>query len=514
MAGDSRIVTIDHQDSSKPDLNPSQWPEMKYGGGVKQRKAGDISYKLYLFCLIVLILVVLALYALYGRWCNTHYGACETWSAIWWNGLNIAGLAVVCAIVYGVYRHLYYSTERVRGDALRAQTERGRYGELVYLPMYQGMTIDNAAYLHMKQFAMSTQLERDIAPHKRYSGVQTLNEGDHSSVSTDIQAQPQIEAQLQSAMMPPLDWLPLLNDVDGEPHIMISGKTKAGKSTLAEVLLAWRVDRGDDIYIIDPHYQPVNKYGEVTWCGLRGVGGDSWESVNRALTAVRTEYERRKKEANDGRMPHGGFKPLTVIIDEAPEIYEELKKEWESFQGVMGSGARKYNIFIILLTQSHLIKDIGGSTAKRENFTIVALNEKARDLVESETRDRAQKEQLLDAMRGQPWTAAMLFRGDVLLLNRTGIKDMRRETLDAPLWEPPQQDEGLHASDEDSVLPSRLRGANVKVQIAWLAANTDLGTRRIREIVQCDYNTVVDVCGKVRGPSGTALRKRFQTIAV
>ena len=35
-------------------------------------------------------------------------------------------------------------------------------------------------------------------------------------------------------------------------------------------------------------------------------------------------------------------------------------------------------------------------------------------------------------------------------------------------------------------------------RIGWLAWNTDLGTRKIREIVGCDYNDVVRIAGLVR----------------
>ena len=40
-------------------------------------------------------------------------------------------------------------------------------------------------------------------------------------------------------------------------------------------------------------------------------------------------------------------------------------------------------------------------------------------------------------------------------------------------------------------------------RIGWLAWNTDLGTRKIREIVGCDYNDVVRIAGLVRAKKTT-----------
>lgn len=356
---------------------------------------------------------------------------CQAATGMLWTyigALPIAGLAAA-----GVA--LWSRVQRTRAEVERAGITRDRWSNPVSTKLIHQQSPEYLA----KQFMASAQFELQAAPFKQYpTGLDALNISSPAAKPADAPALTD-----NGASVPPMaadEWLELLNDVDGEPHILLAGKTKAGKSTLAEVLLARRVERGDDIYIIDPHYQPVNKYGETTWGGLTGVGGDSWDSVRSAMRAVKKEYDTRKRLANLGQMPEGGFKPLTVLIDEVPEIYEALKEEWQAFAGVIGSGARKYNIFAILITQSYLIKDIGGSSAKRENFVIVALNEKAKALVLAEVVDAKEKSVMMETLRGQAWSGAMVYRNDVILLDRAGTREMRPKSLDyASVWSGPSE---------------------------------------------------------------------------
>jgi hypothetical protein len=381
---------------------------------------------------------------------------CMFATGLYWFYLSAGVALAIGAPLLSIWSRI----QRTRVEVERAGITRDRWSNPVSVRLVHQQTMEYMA----AQFMASAQFERDVAPFKQYpTGLDAL------SISSPAAKSPEAlpDNGTPVKLLPAAEWLALLNDPDGEPHILLAGKTKAGKSTLAEVILARRVERGDEVLIIDPHYQPINKYDEVTWCGLRGVGGDSWQSVKDALSAVRKEYERRKKLANLGEMPRGGFPALTVVIDEVPEIYESLRDEWEAFQAVMGSGARKYSIYIVLITQSHLIKDIGGSTAKRENFVVIGLNEKSKMLVLSDVNDTKEKQAMLEALRGQEWSAAMIYRNDIHLLDRTGTKEMRPASLEgASVWSVRPEDaessenggartdgraDGVMVSDDDKI---------------------------------------------------------------
>lgn len=379
----------------------------------------------------VLLVSLTVAWALWGLWKTSYCWGGRNWQACaalaWWEPLG-ALLAVLVVVGLPAWRVTLWGMGEWRlaqARAARVATTFTRWGDPQRMDQPLSLAVE------MERYRLATELKARTAPYETLHSINTY--------SPSFQQPKEAAALPAPANAPPVGldtWLGWVNDPDGEPHLMISGKTKAGKSTVAEALLSARVARGDDVFIIDPHYQPVNKYGETTWCGLRGVGGDGWHTVKGALAAVRGEYERRKLAANQGEMPPGGFTPLTIIIDEAPEIYEEITREWESFQGVMGSGARKYSIYLIVITQSHFIKDIGGSTAKRENFAIVALNEKAKRLIEDEVYDHQEKAALIESLKGQPWPAAMLRQGEVCLLDRAGIRERRPARLNVALWQP------------------------------------------------------------------------------
>lgn len=421
--------------------NPSRVDVADYTSGFREFKPTQPrdDWRIVAITLGGSVAAFLVLWLAYGIWKSLY---------CWLGGFDVAdtcramartepvALGLLGALVVGVVTWRAITAHQAELRQRRAYANRtglvlDRFGNQTPADLYDRMDLPVLLTYLDRRYQQDVALKKVTAPYEIYWGVNALTEGD----APEREALP---APAGASLVPIDEWLGWVNDPDGEPHLMISGKTKAGKSTLAEALLAARVARGDEVYIIDPHYAPVNKYGETPWCGLHGEGGDSWDSVRAALAGVRSEYERRKLAANQGEMPDGGFRPLTVVIDEAPEIYEELPKEWESFQGVMGSGARKYSIYLIVITQSHLIKDIGGSTAKRENFTVIALNEKAKLLILSEQAiEHDEKRQLLDTVIGMEWAAAMLRNNELYLLDRAAIRERRPKRLNAALWQPP-----------------------------------------------------------------------------
>jgi hypothetical protein len=165
--------------------------------------------------------------------------------------------------------------------------------------------------------------------------------------------------------------------LDESPHLLVYGPSKAGKSTLAQAVVA--MFRGCEYVVIDP--QP-NKPGERKWGGIDFItldehGADEYASIKTALARVKAEGDRRRR-AMRTHTP----RPLVVIIDEVLALVgalgtitnEEGKKEprMAQFIRTMGYSARHRNIKIILIGQGKNLADLGlNSGTARNNYALV-----------------------------------------------------------------------------------------------------------------------------------------------
>jgi hypothetical protein len=229
-----------------------------------------------------------------------------------------------------------------------------------------------------------------------------------------------------------LDW------VDSQPHVMLGAKTGGGKSVTARAILRRRIDRGHQVLVIDPHYTPGN------WWDLPGVGGaEDWVEVAQAMTSVLLEYGDRLVRHKGGQRT---FQPMTVLFDEvflAKFNYDQLygpkdpDHPFRKFAAVLGSGARKVGISVILMTQSTNVEDLGVSGPLRENFSRLALDQRTiGQMIDRDELDPDRRKSLslsLSAQGAFPATAEM--SGQVYFLDRSGLVDLGRpaRTL-AALW--------------------------------------------------------------------------------
>ena len=195
-----------------------------------------------------------------------------------------------------------------------------------------------------------------------------------------------VEAELvtdTSSSAPPANRLQVLSTeqwrdaLEESPHLLIYGPSKAGKSTLAQAVVA--MFRGCEYVVIDP--QP-NKPGEQKWGGIDFItlddhGSDEYASIKIALARIKTEDDRRRR----GMRTHTP-RPLVVIIDEVLALVgalgtitnDEGKREprMAHFIRTMGYSARHRNIKIILIGQGKNLADLGlNSGTARNNYALV-----------------------------------------------------------------------------------------------------------------------------------------------
>lgn len=335
--------------------------------------------------------------------------------------------------------------------------------------------------------------------------------------------------------LPPSEWLAWF---DTRPHGLLAAETGGGKSTTAKAVLGSRIERGELVFLLDPH--------SSDWFGLPGIGGgEDWGAVWTGMLVVIQEYRRRLTERDEylhihgKELPPSHFPRITVLLDEANLACGNLDiapkrgeaTPWTRFVETLGSGARKVNLSILMLAQSPNVEDIGLSGPMRQNFTRLALDAATTRLMTTrEETDAQRKKDILAALQGIEYPATSVQRGRVVLLDRTGLDRypaphnpsralwaegydrveaaQRRRSLSMPAQRATVAHSQPSATLRVSVAPPAHEDALARYQamtfvndaarIGWLAYYTKLGTREIREIVGCKYNVVVAVAGNVR----------------
>ena len=239
------------------------------------------------------------------------------------------------------------------------------------------------------------------------------------------------------ALIPDSDWLQW---IDCTPHLLLAGRTDAGKTTFAEAILSERILNGDQIVVCDPHYQPGK------WHGIEATS--DIETILDLLAQVEQDMAVRFADFTAGK-PTEDFQRLTILIDEVPAVVEEtfrlttsgtkkiVDDRWSRFARRLGSQARKVRISVILLSQTIFVEDLMINSAYRENFIRVGLGDKARPLLAEEKRHET-KQQLYELLRGQAHPAAFEHNGEIHLLDTSRVPALasRRNGHMAQLWTP------------------------------------------------------------------------------
>lgn len=263
----------------------------------------------------------------------------------------------------------------------------------------------------------------------------------HYELNSDVESTPPLALPEQIDVIKPMaEWMAW---VDEQPHSLLGGKTKAGKTWLATALLERRIDSGCDVFLIDPH--------SSDWLGLPTAGGSGIPERKAALKAVLSEYLRRMgireehKRRTGHELPHDYFDPLLVLIDEANAMLEELAAEWRTVLKQVASGSRKVGIALLLLAQSPLVEDLGISGAMRENFSRIALDERTVQLLIDSERDKPRKLALQAAFKTMDRPAAAQIGPHVWLLDRRGLSP-GNTSAGARIWAGWDFDQGCQVS--------------------------------------------------------------------
>jgi hypothetical protein len=186
------------------------------------------------------------------------------------------------------------------------------------------------------------------------------------------------------------DWSDLARRPNHYPHLLLLGKTGAGKTCLAEKLL--NLLPGDRL-VISPHVRPH----EFPGAPKVGMGRD-YGAISEALAELEQEMQQRYEQYAKG-IDAGRW--LNVVIDEYPAIAAYCKNASGVIQ-VLAREARKVRIRLVILAQGGEVKTLGieGQGSLRECFTFC----RGRGFVEDHAR-RLKDEAIARwvASQGFPW---------------------------------------------------------------------------------------------------------------
>lgn len=281
------------------------------------------------------------------------------------------------------------------------------YGALGALGMYTRWAGVRAA--RADQMIRMTQAEVQVAP---------LATTFHYAVQNEGQAAP---AQLVAPIEVVKDLDAWLRWQDEQPHTLLSGRTKAGKTHLATAILERRLKANERVFIVDPH--------SSGWLNLPTAGSvANPNELKFALVALLSEYTRRMQEredykrANNGaELSHNHFGRMTILIDEANAIAEQQGNVWTTFATQLASGSRKVGFALLILAQSPNVEDIGFSAKMRNNFAAIALDMETVQYLIDRERNKERKIALREAAHDMSYPAAAQIGADVWLLDRSAL---------------------------------------------------------------------------------------------
>ncbi len=368
-----------------------------------------------------LLLIVALLYGIFRLalcW-GSYSETCENWRWLeaWAPWYALIGI-VIALVVRGVAWCFRASNTIAQG---RIENERfsllpDQFGIPFSSKTYQNMTPQEIFDSYYKLLSLAVDLKRDTAPYEVYPGsLNTLSIGGNSQT---LALPESIEGGL--TLTPDDQWRKWLLKA---PHLLIGGKTDAGKTTFEQMLLAEYIDNGDQVLILDPHWQPGK------WFGLPATSGIP--AILSLLPDLLDELTSRLEEYKAGKLTEE-FDRLTILIDEVPAIVSEcieltasgrprlIDDRWPRFARRLGSEARKVGCRVILGSQSTLVQDLLINDKMKENYTRIGLGNQARPLLSGEA-DNKRKQSLHDLLRGQSHPAAMEYRGDYYVLDTSNV---------------------------------------------------------------------------------------------
>lgn len=164
---------------------------------------------------------------------------------------------------------------------------------------------------------------------------------------------------------------PIVSSVGQLCHVSFLGSTGGGKTNLMRVILPQLLARGAKAALIDPHYADFDPETGENWRAIRSrlfiepayKAGEMKNTLAYFTRELSHRLERRRSGQHIGPA-------LFLAFDELPVITKMVPTAQEAFGSILREG-RKVGIYMLGATQSMLVKDVGSSSAIRDQFRTV-----------------------------------------------------------------------------------------------------------------------------------------------
>lgn len=168
-------------------------------------------------------------------------------------------------------------------------------------------------------------------------------------------------------------------DLPAGRMVALLGQSGFGKSMLLGNLAQAALNRGDDVYAIDTHFDISNSAFDPR-CKIIGKGGNNAE-VKSFMLFIQSELKKRQSELSTVPNAAEKWQRITILMDEMFEVINEcgLTKEF----AVMYTKMRKYKIVFLGISQSFNVKSMGvdGNKDLLKSFEIFQLSGKSNGYV-------------------------------------------------------------------------------------------------------------------------------------
>lgn len=225
---------------------------------------------------LVLFLVLAAVKGV-ACWDVTEFNpaaGCTFASGLLWFYVSALVLAVIAVPVVLLWGRI----QRTNVEVYRGRITRGRYDE----PLDTLAVMNKTPQQVWAEFQLLTQESVVTAPYRQlYSLPRGLDAftmpGAGSGTGTPPSPALTDAGPTALAIVPVEQWLPWLTH-EMTPHQLLIAKTRGGKSTLADIILKFRAERGDQIAILDRTGQPRTSMGTKSGVALpqRRERRNSW----------------------------------------------------------------------------------------------------------------------------------------------------------------------------------------------------------------------------------------------
>lgn len=158
---------------------------------------------------------------------------------------------------------------------------------------------------------------------------------------------------------------PLFRTLDEEPHRLVIGHTRGGKTTAMHAMVQSWAHQGQPVYVLDPDA------ARGSWPGAVEVAGyaEDYDGIGTVVEQLRAIFDERSELYAEGQRD---FEPLHIVADEVHETIRNVPGARDFLFETVGRRGAKRGMLLTLGTQGNNVDELGLESAGVLNNFITA----------------------------------------------------------------------------------------------------------------------------------------------